>query len=1484
MTAMMPGSGRHRARRLRSGAVVGALALTASTLGLAVTALTPAPAQAAVPTITCTTNPNIFNTGYNAATGGVLADNSKDANWQVAGPFPATAAVSPPPGGAVFAAANVGSLAPTVWATSPYNNAQWISQQTKAAPDQGPTNGDWYYRYQFDLSPSVSPSAFALSMNFLADNAVAEVYVNGVAQSTKTTGLPQTTLTAPPPAGQMTGIYYYAGFTTANAAQTTLKNNWQTGLNTIDVQIKSGANAEGFDAQVRPSVLCPAPSVSLKKTATVTPAADQTGAKAGDTITYSFAVTNTGSTPLVSVAVNDPALGVVTCPKPPASGLAPGASITCTSTTTHTVTQADVDTGSVTNTATATGTNDVGMVSPPATSTATVPTQAPAPALSVRKSAVTGQPDKLVLGEQIAYSFVVTNTGNVTLKDVKVTEGAFTGTGTPPVATCPTAEAASLAPGASTTCTATYTVTQADVDAGSIKNSATATGNPPTGPPPVSPPSEVTVPAPSDPALTVVKSASTGKLVAGEKITYSFRVTNTGNVTLKDVKVTEGAFTGTGTLDPVSCPSGAASLAPGASVVCTAGYTVTQADVDAGSVKNSATGTGTPPTGPPPVSPPSEVTVPAPSDPKLTVVKSASTGKLVAGEAITYTFEVKNTGNVTLNDVKVTEGTFTGSGTLSPVTCPAAEAASLAPGATMICTATYTVTQADVDAGSIKNTATATGTPPTGPPPVSPPSEVTITEPPAPALAVAKTSSTEKLVAGEKITYSFRVTNTGNVTLKDVKVTDGPFTGTGTLDPVVCPAEAASLAPGATVTCTAGYTVTQADVDAGSVKNSATGTGTPPRGEPPVSPPTGTTITTTDQPGLSVVKTGHSSKPDELVVGEQVRYDFTVTNTGNVTLKDVQVTEGTFTGTGTLSPVTCPSAEAASLAPGATMTCTATYTVTQADVDAGSIKNAATATGTPPRGEPPVSPPSETIVPAPEKPALAVVKTSSTGTLVAGERITYKFAVTNTGNVTLKDVRITEGQFTGSGKLDPVVCPKEAASLAPGATVLCTAGYTVTQADVDAGSVKNTATATGTPPKGEPPVSPPSGTTITTTDQPGLSVLKSATSGKEDKLVAGEKITYSFAVRNTGNVTLKDIKITEGEFTGHGKLDPLTCPKEAATLAPGTTVTCTAGYTVTQADVDAGSVKNTATATGTPPRGEPPVSPPSEVELPQAPKPALAVVKSAEAEKPGKLVAGEKITYRFAVTNTGNVTVKDVKVTEGEFTGTGKLSPVTCPKETTSLAPGATVTCTAGYTVTQADVDAGTIRNTATGTGTPPRGEPPVSPPSEVTVPSDGHGALSLTKSAEVTDVNGNGKTDTGDRIDWKLTVANQGTATVTGIKVDDPTAGAVTCPRTSLAPGETMTCTTEPHTITAQDAQHGKVVNTATATGAGATSSEATATVKVEPEPVAPGTPGKPAAPGPTGILARTGTAVLAVAGIAGALLVIGGLALGLSRRRRNH
>ena len=66
---------------------------------------------------------------------------------------------------------------------------------------------------------------------------------------------------------------------------------------------------------------------------------------------------------------------------------------------------------------------------------------------------------------------MVTNTGNVTLTAVGVTDPL-------PGLSAVTCPVATLAPAASTTCTATYTVTQADLDAGSIVNTATAIGHP----------------------------------------------------------------------------------------------------------------------------------------------------------------------------------------------------------------------------------------------------------------------------------------------------------------------------------------------------------------------------------------------------------------------------------------------------------------------------------------------------------------------------------------------------------------------------------------------------------------------------------------------------------------------------------------------------------------------------------------------------------------------------------------------------------------------------------------------------------------------------------------------------------------------------------------------------------------------------------------------------------------------------------------------
>ena len=127
---------------------------------------------------------------------------------------------------------------------------------------------------------------------------------------------------------------------------------------------------------------------------------------------------------------------------------------------------------------------------------------------------------------------------------------------------------------------------------------------PPSGPN-VSATSSVTIPATQTPAIKLVKSASvTSFSAAGTQITYSYLVTNTGNVTLTPVGVTD-PMTG---LSSVSCPD--STLTPGASETCTATYTTARASDDQGSITNTGTASGTPPTGPA-VTATSSVTIPA---------------------------------------------------------------------------------------------------------------------------------------------------------------------------------------------------------------------------------------------------------------------------------------------------------------------------------------------------------------------------------------------------------------------------------------------------------------------------------------------------------------------------------------------------------------------------------------------------------------------------------------------------------------------------------------------------------------------------------------------------------------------------------------------------------------------------------------------------------------------------------------------------------
>ena len=82
-------------------------------------------------------------------------------------------------------------------------------------------------------------------------------------------------------------------------------------------------------------------------------------------------------------------------------------------------------------------------------------------------------------------------------------------------------------------------------------------------------------------------------------------------------------------------------------------------------------------------------------------------------------------------------------------------------------------------------------------------------------------------------------------------------------------------------------------------------------------------------------------------------------------------------------------------------------------------------------------------------------------------------------------------------------------------------------------------------------------------------------------------INISFLVTNTGNVTLTDVTVVDTQAAPAGPLTTgPTCPQ--ATLAPGATQRCTGTYAVTQADIDHGTVSDTAVATGQTPLGTSP--------------------------------------------------------------------------------------------------------------------------------------------------------------------------------------------------------------------------------------------------------------------------------------------------------
>src|SRR5690625_1860510 len=322
----------------------------------------------------------------------------------------------------------------------------------------------------------------------------------------------------------------------------------------------------------------------------------------GDEIEYSFTVINTGNVTVTNITVSDPMMPVEGGP----IDLEVGESDETTFTGVYVITQEDIDAGGVWNLALAEGedpngdpveddSEDPEPLDPsdpnydPDCPDCTFTELDQDPSIELLKSGVyvDATDDSITNpGDEIHYTFVVTNTGNVTLTDVVLDDDRLGVVGLP--------VSSSMEPGDIVTVTYEYVVTQEDIDDGGVWNIATATGEDPEGDPveddsedpePLDPsdpnydpdcPDCTVTELEQDPSIELEKIASPGDYRDGDEIEYTFVVTNTGNVTLSNITLqdTLPGIVISGNDHPLT-------LSPGESDMThfTARYVVTDADI-----------------------------------------------------------------------------------------------------------------------------------------------------------------------------------------------------------------------------------------------------------------------------------------------------------------------------------------------------------------------------------------------------------------------------------------------------------------------------------------------------------------------------------------------------------------------------------------------------------------------------------------------------------------------------------------------------------------------------------------------------------------------------------------------------------------------------------------------------------------------------------------------------------------------------------------
>ncbi|WP_308638311.1 DUF7507 domain-containing protein [Paenibacillus silvisoli] len=858
-------------------------------------------------------------------------------------------------------------------------------------------------------------------------------------------------------------------------------------------------------------IITAVPSLALTKT--VSPASGP----AGTPITYTITVFNTGNTALTQVHIQDPLLGVDTIIPSIAQG---GSSVINVPSVIPALPPGTI----IENVASASSAETPAPVQAEAFVTVGTP-----PTLSLTK--IVSEPSALP-GETVTFTITLTNTSAVVLTNVVLIDPFFQLDYT----------FDSLAPGESRIIEANFTI-PADTPGGTVFVNTVTVSSDQT--PPISATASVATDFVFD--MTIAKTVNYATALPGQTITYTIVVENTGNGPLFNVQVSD-VFLG--------FQIEITELQAGAQQTCIVPYTIPADTVPGTTIVNTAIAASAQ-TGDRSASATVEV-LPIPAG-DIKVQKLVSTLTANPGETVFYTIIVYNDSTGLVTDIQITDPILGVSETVSQ----------LSPKSWYVLSVPYVVPLGTPGGSVIVNTVFVEALGETQQ------ASATVTVNAVPSLSLTKTASTQTAMPGDNVTYTITVTNTGNVPLTNVTITDValgfltvlPSLAIGASQPFVVPFVVPALPSGTILTNTASATADQVPA-----------------------PVTASASISVDTPAsITVSKT---VSPTSAAPGETVTFTLTAVNTSDVPLTNVVVIDellGLFI-------------EAPFVAPGVTRTIDVNYTIPPQTPAGTVINNVITISSD--QTLPQSAAASVTVAAAP---SMRLQKVESKSAVTPGESMTYTIIVSNTGNVPLTGIVLT----------DTLLQLNETISLLePQNSVTLTVPFTAPLGLPAGTQLFNTVVAVSDQTEPQEAV-----TNLTILPVYSLSVVKTAS---QSETLPGGVITFQTTVTNTSNARLTNLVLS----------DPLLSIFETiASLDIGDSISLLSDYVVPPASPANSIVTNVVTVTS---NETPPATTSSSVLV--LPDPRLRLEK----QLPPIGVPGGKLRMTLLFVNQGNLTLRNI--------------------------------------------------------------------------------------------------------------------------------------------------------------------------------------------------------------------------------------------------